>query len=180
MADRPANIILCGFMGTGKTTVGRIIAAQLGWRFADTDRLIERSTGQTVAAIFADQGEAAFRARERQLCQEISGWRRVVVATGGGIVLDPANREALIGAGLAVCLEAPAEEIARRLERSRARPLLAGPDRLARIRDLLESRADAYAALPHRVNVAGRGADDVAAEIIRLWRNTSGERNLTP
>jgi shikimate kinase len=173
MADRALNIILCGFMGTGKTTVGRLIAAQLGWRFADTDRLIEQRTGQSVATIFADQGEAAFRAREQQLCQEIGGWRRVVVATGGGIVLDPANREALIGAGLAVCLEAPAEEIARRLEQSRTRPLLAGPDRLTRIRNLLESRADAYAALPYRVTVTGREAGDVAAEIIRLWRNTS-------
>lgn len=180
MADRPANIILCGFMGTGKTTVGRLIAAQLGWRFVDTDRLIEQRTGQSVAAIFAEQGEAAFRARERQLCREIGGWRRMVVATGGGIVLDPANREALIMAGLAVCLDAPVEEIARRLEHSRARPLLAGPDRLARIRDLLAARAEAYAALPYRVNVAGREAREVAGEIILLWRNTTQLTSLTP
>ncbi len=171
MADRPANIILCGFMGTGKTTVGRFIASQLGWRFVDTDRLIEKRAGRSVSAIFANEGEAAFRARERQLCQEIGGWRRVVIATGGGIVLDPTNRQALIAAGLAVCLDAPAEEIARRLEQSRSRPLLTGPDRLARIRELLASRADAYAALPHRINVAGREAGDVAAEIIRLWRS---------
>lgn len=172
MADRPGTIILCGFMGTGKTTVGRFVAARLGWRFVDTDRLIEQRAGQSVADIFANEGEAAFRARERELCAEISSWRRVIVATGGGIVLDPANRDALVRAGLAVCLDAPAEEIARRLKHSRTRPLLAGPDRLTRIRDLMASRADAYAALPFRVNVAGREVEDIAAEIIALWRNS--------
>jgi shikimate kinase len=169
---RPANIILCGFMGVGKTTVGRLVAARLGWAFTDTDDVIAARAGKSIPAIFTEEGEAAFRALERDLCAEIASWRRTVVATGGGIVLDPANREALMRAGLVVCLHAPADELARRLAHQTDRPLLAGHDHdlPAQIAALLASRADAYTALPFQVESAGRSPRTVAAAIIALWQ----------
>jgi shikimate kinase len=169
---RPANIILCGFMGVGKTTVGRLVAARLGWAFVDTDDVIAARAGKPIPTIFAEEGEAAFRALERDLCVEIASWRRTVVATGGGMVLDPANRAALMRAGLVVCLHAPADELARRLARKTDRPLLAGHDHdlPTRIEELLAARAEAYAALPHQVESAGRCPEAIAAAIITLWR----------
>jgi shikimate kinase len=164
-----ANIILCGFMGTGKTTVGQIVAARLDWPFVDTDSLIEARRGRTVPAIFAQEGEAAFRQLERALCQELIGWQRTVIATGGGIVIDPANRANLARAGLVVCLEAPADEIVRRLADQTDRPLLAGVDPAQRVTDLLARRAEAYHALPHRVNTVGLTPENVAERIIALW-----------
>lgn len=169
---RPANIILCGFMGVGKTTIGRLVAARLRWAFKDTDDVIAARAGKPIPAIFAEEGEATFRALERDLCAEIAAWRRTVVATGGGIVLDPANREALMQAGLVVCLHAPADELARRLAHKTDRPLLAGHDHdlRARIAALLAARTDAYAVLPHQVESAGRAPGVVAAAIIALWQ----------
>jgi shikimate kinase len=164
-----ANIILCGFMGTGKTTVGQIIAARLGWSFVDTDALIESRQGRSVQVIFAQEGEGPFRQLEHALCEELIGWRRTVIATGGGIVIDPVNRANLARAGLVICLEAPADEIMRRLADQTDRPLLAGADPAQRIADLLARRAEAYRALPNRVNTAGLAPERVAERIIDLW-----------
>ena len=165
----PDNIILCGFMGTGKTTVGRLITARQHWRFVDTDRIIEQRQGKSISAIFADEGESAFRRLESALCRELRGWQHMVIATGGGIVLDPANRENLVEAGLVVCLEAPPEEIAARLVHVTDRPLLAGPDPISRIKELLAARASAYGALPYHIDTAERPAQAVADEIVALW-----------
>jgi shikimate kinase len=166
----PKNIILCGFMGTGKSTVGRLVATRIGWRFVDTDRLIERRTGRTIKTIFAEEGEAAFRAIEAKLCTEIPVWRDVVIATGGGIVLNPVNRANLCRAGLVVCLEAPAEEINARVGHSSDRPLIAAEDPLTRIQRLLEERAEAYGALPNHINTAGYTIEEAAERVIALWK----------
>ncbi len=166
----PENIILCGFMGTGKTTVGKLVAERLGWRFVDTDQVIESRDGRSIKAIFAQDGEAAFRRMEAELCAELVGWRRTVIATGGGIVLEPANRENLASAGLVVCLEAPASEIVGRLSGVTDRPLLADADPVVRINDLLAARAEAYSALPYHVNTAGCLPEHVAQQVIALWR----------
>jgi shikimate kinase len=167
--NTPENIVLCGFMGTGKTTVGRIVAARLGWRFWDTDALLEAQLGRPISQIFAEDGEAFFRRRESTMCQELAWRRHEVIGTGGGIVLDPANREALNQAGLAICLDAPADEIAARLAGVTDRPLLAGPDPAKRIAELLAARAEAYGALPHHINTAGRSPEEVAGAILALW-----------
>lgn len=164
------NIILCGFMGTGKSTVARIIAERLGWAFEDTDRAIEARQGKTISAIFAESGEAAFRAMERALCEEIPNWRHVVIATGGGIVLDPANRANLVRAGLVVCLHASPAEIAARLVGKTNRPLLAVPDPEKRIAELLAARAEAYGALPHHLDTHGATPAIIAERVIALWR----------
>ncbi len=168
------NIILCGFMGTGKTTIGRIIAGRLGWPFVDTDQVIEARQGKTIRAIFAEQGEPFFRRLESDLCVELAGWRQTVIATGGGIVVNADNRAALHRAGLVVCLDAPAEEIAERLAGVMDRPMLAGDDPIARVRELLAVRAEAYGAIPCHINTAGRAPEILADEVIKLLGQTSG------
>src|SRR4051812_8953129 len=85
------NIILCGFMGTGKTTIGQRVSARLDWQFIDTDQVIEARQGRLIREIFAQDGEPAFRRLESELCLELSSWRHMVIATGGGIVLNPDN-----------------------------------------------------------------------------------------
>src|SRR5258708_15801955 len=122
------NIILCGFMGTGKTTVGKIIAARLGWQFLDTDHIIEEEAGHPIRTIFAEQGESAFRQMESDVCESLALVKHKIIATGGGIVLTQANRDALVYAGLVVCLNAPADVIVARLSGATDPPLLASPD----------------------------------------------------
>ena len=166
----PQNIILCGFMGTGKTTVGQAIAATLGWQFADTDQVIETRQGKSVSQIFWQNGESLFRQLETALCLEICSWHQTVIATGGGIVLKPENREVLAKAGLVVCLDASPELIAERLADATDRPLLAGDDPVKRIRDLMAARFVAYGALRHHVDTTGQTPQQLADEIIAIWK----------
>jgi shikimate kinase len=158
-------------MGTGKTTIGKILASQLGWDFVDTDELIVAQAGKPISEIFATEGETAFRDLETAVCKDIINWRRRVVATGGGIILRPENRQALLQAGMVICLEAPAEEIVQRLMFNTDRPLLQGDDPAQRIRQLLADRAAAYAALPHHIDTYAVTPSDVANSIIRVWRS---------
>src|SRR5262245_28356809 len=138
--DRSGNVVLTGFMGTGKTTVGRLLADLLGYEFVDTDELIERRYGP-IETIFRDRGEEEFRAIERNLAAELAGRDGLVISTGGRMMLDPSIASTL-GAGSRVfCLVASPETIAARVLDGPARPLLAGPDPLARIRELLAERA---------------------------------------
>lgn len=138
------SIFLIGMMGAGKTTVGRLLAQALGYRFIDCDHELERRAGVRIATIFELEGEAGFRAREAALLAELTEQHGVVLATGGGAVLWPENRALLRERGLAIYLEASADEIARRTRHDTSRPLLAGPDRRARIEALLEERAPLY------------------------------------
>ena len=139
-------------MGTGKTAVGREVAARLGRPFVDLDDLIVQRAGKAIPEIFAQDGEPAFRALEAAICGEMAAPAGLVIATGGGAVVDPANREALAAGGTVICLEADLGTILQRVGRGDDRPMLAGPDRVARIRDLLAARAEAYAALPHHLD----------------------------
>lgn len=169
------NIILCGFMGTGKSTVGQLLASRMGWRFVDTDKLIESRHGKSIPQIFAQEGEPAFRALEHALCEEIGTWKQTVISTGGGIVVDPENRAALINAGLVVCLDAPPDEIAKRLLAADQpeRPMLAGGDPAQRIAELMATREVAYHALPHRINTVGITPNHIADQIVNLWKRTT-------
>ena len=148
----PRNIVLTGFMGTGKTAVGREVAARTGRPFVDLDDLIVQRAGKAIPEIFAQDGEPAFRALEAAICGEMAAPAGLVIATGGGAVVDPANREALAAGGTVICLEADLDTILQRVGRGDDRPMLAGPDRVARIRDLLAARAEAYAALPYHLD----------------------------
>lgn len=168
------RVVLAGFMATGKTEVGRRLAWELGWPFVDTDALVEETAGRPVRAIFAEQGEAAFRARERAAITEACALPSAVIAVGGGALLDPENRRALLAAGPVVCLRASPREILRRVGSGHDRPLLSGDgirsraDRLARIESLLAERADVYACATHSVETDGLSPDQVVQRVRRL------------
>ncbi len=156
-------------MGTGKSTVGRLIALRLNLAFADTDSVIENRERCTIPHLFKTRGEAAFRALERDLCKEIGSWRRSVIATGGGMVVPAENRAALIASGFLVCLDAPVEVIFARLAGQNHRPLLRTANPQAKIAELLAARAEAYTAVPYHIETGVRSPALVAEEIIRLW-----------
>ena len=156
-------------MGTGKTEVGRRLARALDRTFVDTDRLVEARAGRSVAAIFAGEGEAGFRAREHQAIDAACGLPDAVIATGGGTLLDPENRRRLAAAGPIVCLTASAEVILRRVGASGSRPLLASctsdEERLARIREMLAARAAIYGGATHTIDTTGLTVDQVVDRV---------------
>jgi shikimate kinase len=133
-------------MGVGKTTVGRLLAPRLGFTFIDSDAEAEREAGMRIGEVFASLGEPAFRAMERNIVQRLSKRDGQVIALGGGAVLDPLNLECLRRSSRMVFLTASPEEISLRTRRDSTRPLLAGEDRLGRIRGLLEERRERYLA----------------------------------
>jgi shikimate kinase len=167
-----AQVILTGFMGTGKTEVGRRLARATSRAFVDTDNLVEVAAGRSIPEIFAAEGEDRFRALEREAVRQAVAVPDAVVATGGGALLDSESRRLLLAAGPVVCLTATAEEIHRRVEASAGeRPLLTagGPgERLAKIRALLETRDASYRMATHRIDTTGRSVDEVVAEIRSL------------
>lgn len=167
--DPTTNIVLTGFMGTGKTTVGRLLAADLGFEFVDTDAAIEERHGP-IAEIFAERGEATFRAVERELAAELSERSCLVIATGGRMMLDPDNAATLGRRGHVFCLVADPEEIHRRVSADAdriERPLLSVPDPRARINDLLTERRDGYQSFT-QISTDGRTPGVIAAEIRAL------------
>lgn len=131
-------------MGAGKTTIGRILAKRLGARFVDSDHEIELRTGVRIPTIFEIEGEDGFRRREAQVIAELTVQDGLVLATGGGVVLDPANREKLKAGGLVVYLSVPPEALFERLRHDRSRPLLQVEDPLARLRELHAQRDPLY------------------------------------
>ncbi|ACA59501.1 Shikimate kinase [Candidatus Desulforudis audaxviator MP104C] len=137
------NVILIGFMGTGKSAVGWRLARILDRPFLDTDSEIERLAGKPVRRIFIEDGEVRFRSEEALLCRKLAVPRGLVVATGGGVVLNPENVANLRAGGVLIGLSADPEVIYQRVRRKKSRPLLRGNVR-ARIRELLEERAGAY------------------------------------
>lgn len=167
-SDGPGNLVLVGFMGTGKTSVGRRLACQLGRPFLDMDAEIEEREGRKISDIFATDGEPAFRAIESALACEFGARRGLVVSTGGGIVLNSANLDALGATGILVCLQASPEAILDRVVGRTDRPLLEQGDKAERIRSLLAERAPLYKAIPHQVQTEGKSIQDIAEEIMRL------------
>ncbi|MEJ2761169.1 MAG: shikimate kinase AroK [Gammaproteobacteria bacterium] len=138
------NIFLIGLMGVGKTTIGRKLAEKLGKTFLDCDREIEERTGVTIELIFEIEGEEGFRRRESAVLDELTARSNVVIATGGGAVLGPENREWLKERGTVVYLNAPVKILAGRTQADRKRPLLQTEDRLARLTELLREREPFY------------------------------------
>lgn len=175
------NILLTGFSGTGKTVVAQEAARLLGWAFMDTDLEVERRAGKSVAAIFAENGEAAFRSLEAEALREACAERDTVIATGGGAFIDPSNRELMLRSGLVVALEATPETIGERLHHGggnghgRAnrppaeRPLLRGTDPLEQVRGLKASRQADYAHAHWTVHTTGLTVAEAAQEVVRAW-----------
>lgn len=166
----PSNVFLVGFMGSGKSTVGRQLAAELGKEFFDCDRVLEDRTGVDIPYIFDLEGEAGFRRREAAVLRELTGKRGIVLATGGGVVGDPGNRTALASNGFVVYLHAPAELLHQRTSRDRGRPMLHAADPRTRIDELLEVREPLYREVADLVVASGRrGSRRVVQEILRAF-----------
>ena len=166
--SRP-NIVLMGFMGTGKTTVGKLLAARLGLEFLDMDLLIEERAAKPISRIFAEEGEPHFRKLERDLVQELARRSGLVIGCGGGVVLNPDNVTDYSRSGLIVCLTATPEVIFERTARERHRPLLEEQNRMQRIVDLLDKRRTLYAAIPHQIDTVTQTPDQVAGKIAELY-----------
>ena len=168
----PRNIILVGFMASGKTSVGRALAAAVGWPLADADDAIVARAGKPIHRIFSDDGEPAFRQLEREVIAELCAGNRQIIASGGGAFADPQNRDVMRAAGVVCYLSARPETILRRLRQQDAggpiRPLLAVPDPAARIAELLSQRAAAYAQAHHTVDTDGLTPAAVAERITRI------------
>jgi shikimate kinase len=164
------NLALVGFMGTGKTSVGRLVAEQLHFEFLDTDDLIQTRTGRSIADIFARNGEPAFRALEREVVIELGHLAKTVISTGGGLPADPENLAALKTHALVVCLWASPEKIWERVRNQSHRPLLQDPDPQRKIRELLEAREPFYKQADVLVNTDQRSAREVAQQILLQFK----------
>jgi shikimate kinase len=161
-------------MGTGKTTVGRAVARRIGFKCVDSDHEIERKAGKSVSAIFAEEGEAAFRALERWFVEEGHAPERLVVACGGGLVVQPGMLDLLGSRGVVVCLHASIETIlARTARHSRVRPLLDVEDPDARARALYAEREAIYKSAGTVILTDSRPLSEVVAHVVRVWRRES-------
>lgn len=175
MSSTPANIVLIGYRGTGKTSVARELAARLGRRWFDADHELERAAGKTIAAIFVDGGETEFRDWEERIIAQLGAMDGAIIATGGGAVLRASNRQALARHGRFVWLQASPEAIHARLRADAAaaaqRPSLTRLGELDEIRALLAERTPIYASLAEvSVDTEGKVVSELADEIIAALR----------
>jgi shikimate kinase len=167
------NIVLIGFMGSGKSTVGRVLHQRLGYALLDMDTEIEQRAGKTITAIFAEEGEEAFRERESALLEELldppAGQR--IISTGGGVVIRERNRELLQRLGYVVWLQAPIHVILERTGKNRERPLLNTEDPAERVRALMEQRNPWYEETAHlKVDTTDLDCGELAAGILESAR----------
>jgi shikimate kinase len=164
------NIALVGFMGTGKSSVGRMIADQLHFTFLDTDDLIESRAGKSITAIFAEEGEAAFRKMEAAVIAELAARKRTVISTGGGVAAGPGNLDSLREHALVVCLWASPEKIWERVRGQTHRPLLREADPLAKIRELLAAREPHYKQADVLLNTELRSVREVVQQVLHQFK----------
>ncbi len=162
------NIYLVGFMGTGKTTVGRLLAAQKKWNFIDLDELIELKEQRRIVDIFAKEGEPYFRKIEKKFLKQVSTQKKFVVACGGGIVLDKDNIKLMKKTGVLICLGANCEEILKRVSSSNHRPILDVAKPKERIELLLKMRAPYYMQADKTIDTSHLTIKQVAAKIAKL------------
>ncbi|MFH0795656.1 MAG: shikimate kinase [Candidatus Omnitrophota bacterium] len=162
------KIVLTGFMGTGKTKVGKILARRLGLAFVDTDGLIEERAGLSINKIFEQYGESHFRVLEKKVIKEVSEKDGVVIAIGGGAFIAPENRANLKKKGVTVALLAEVKEIARRTANDTSRPLLKEGGRQARIKTLLKKRLPYYRKADFCLDTTGKSPGKVVQEIINF------------
>lgn len=170
------NIVLVGFMGTGKTAVGKRIAQRLGRHFVDTDTEIERVTGKTIPQIFTQYGEIRFRSEERLIIQKLSCREGLVIATGGGVVLNPDNVADLKRNGIIICLCARPEIIEQRVKGKKNRPLLPKKEDLRqRIKEMLAKREPFYAVADFTLETDNKSLDEVINQIISYLNLSSAK-----
>jgi shikimate kinase len=162
----PDNIFLVGMMGAGKTSVGRMLARDLGKQFYDSDHFIETRTGVKIPVIFEIEGEAGFRAREASAIEELTALHGIVLATGGGAVLSEVNRRVLRARGVVVYLRASASDLWHRTRHDRNRPLLQTADPFARLTELYAERDPLYREAAHLV--IDSGSQSLRALVLKL------------
>jgi len=165
------NLVLVGFMGSGKTSAGQLAAQRLGMKFLDMDAMIERRHNQRISQIFEMRGEAFFRQQERALVRELASQQDRVIATGGGIVLDPNNLRDLGRLSVIICCWVDADVAYERTKDAKHRPLLGDEtDRLPRLEALLRERESLYKAIPNRIDTSAMSVEQQADELVRIYR----------
>ena len=174
----PDNIFLVGMMGAGKTSVGKMLARNLGKDFYDSDQVIEARTGVKIPVIFELEGEAGFRAREAAVIEEITALQGVVLATGGGAVLDEHNRHLLHARGTVVYLRATVNDLWNRTRHDRNRPLLQTADPLGRLRELYAQRDPLYHEVAHIV--VETGSQSLKSLVMRLQHSLGWDSAVQP
>ncbi|MDD5614241.1 MAG: shikimate kinase [Candidatus Omnitrophica bacterium] len=164
------NIVLLGFMGTGKTEVSKKIAEKTGLRYVSLDKMIEEKEKMSINDIFTQKGERYFRALESKIVKEASKMDGVVIDAGGGVVLSDKNIDILKKSGFIVCLKARPEVILKRMSGKKDRPLLNVPDRLAKIKELLLGRNKYYEKISESIDTSELIIDEVAEQVINMFK----------
>lgn len=173
------SIFLIGMMGTGKSTVGQILAQAMNYRFFDTDILIERVANQSINDLFATQGEKSFRDLETEVLAQISAYTRSVIATGGGIVLRQKNWSYLHH-GLIIWLDVPVEVLIKRLAEDQSRPLLQTTDLREKLDSLLEQRRSLYSLADLHIKIARQTPSEVVEEILQAIPTVLKDQPMAP
>ena len=175
MEPADVNLYLVGFMGTGKTTVGRAVAQKLDFHLLDSDHEIERQQGKSIPTIFAQDGEPAFRALERSFIESGHPAQRTLIACGGGLVVQPGMLAALKAKGVVICLHASIETILARTARQRNRPLLEVENPEERVRTLYAAREPIYKQSGTVILTDARPLQDIVAHVLRAWRRDAAD-----
>ena len=170
MTPADVNLYLVGFMGTGKSTVGRMLVKQMGFQFLDSDHEIERLQGKPISRIFAEEGEARFRELEREFIEQGHPDHGCIVACGGGLVVPPGMLELLHRRGVVICMHAPIETILKRTMHATHRPLFEVEDREQRVRELYAQREEIYRRTGTMVLTDSRPMREIAAHVLRVYR----------
>ncbi len=174
------NLILVGFMASGKSSIGKRLARRLGYRFVDTDQLIESEIGCSVAEIFSIQGEAYFRELETRLLRNLPNLQNYLIATGGGLITTAGNMDLLKKIGVVIFLNAERSEIIERLQRDTRRPMVQGGDLEQRVDDLLGARLPLYSEADIVVDTGGKTVNQTASEVLKHVAGYSGGRGNPP
>ncbi len=164
------NIVLVGFMGTGKTAIGGLLAQHFDVEFVQTDPLIEKKENMPINDIFAKKGESYFREVEKEIVEKVSKKENIVIDAGGGVVIDASNVENLKKNGVIFCLNAAPEEILNRIGKHKHRPLLNTDDPLSKIKELLEKRREYYKRADYQIDTNGKTPTRVSEEIIGIYK----------
>jgi len=163
---KPKNVILIGFMGTGKSSIGKLLAQKLKWNFVDTDSLIGKSAGMTISEIFTKKGEPKFRDMESDILQQVLSKENQVISTGGGIVLREENMNRMKQNGIIIALSATPEIIFARTRHRKTRPVLGDEPTLDRVKEILNFRSSLYAQADFSINTSALSKDKIITLIL--------------